>query len=1407
LQVTKVSSIAADSTSHVLNYVSTDLDEASSTAATDCPRFTETRSKVENFNLDGFNQPQETVVTNSLTTGASYSLPGSITGSATRIDVAMTGHPDGLYSRTYVGASGWREGLPIATEDCIGTNCSDRKRWTWTSWTQDDEESDYILNPRVEESRVGDSVGTKKSTIEYWLEGTSNVSTYGLVKSVYVYDGSTVLKQSYTTYNLDSAYTSRRIIGLPSTVEQYGLESSGLNLVSKLTYQYDADDDFNTTGLNQNISPVQHDSTNYGPSISLGRGNLTSTTRWNAQYPTSETFAVTSGTKYNTAGSVVSQTDPLGRMMKISYADSFNSTVGVSTYAYPTVITDPNATGFDDADHRSTIQYRYDIGANIEANSPAPAENGSGKRSRRTYDDQDGRLAREGIWRHNGSAWIENNYSRYIYPDSGTQSMIYSTLVDADGDGNIAEDEVLTETFTDGAGRVRRTRVPHTFSGGNTATWAATVTEYDILVRVKRQSIPTEVNSTWSATGDDSAFLWNSREYDWKGRTTRTIPSDSNGTDGKDTLYEFTGCGCAGNQVTVVKGPITTAIDASGAAQTTKRRVQKIHQDILGRSFKTELWDLDGAGTSPYSTMLLTFNGRDQVVLNQQYQGGTGGSTHQDTITTFDGHGRLLTRHNPIEDSSTSTSWTYYSDDKVATVTDPRGAVTTFTYGNPSISEKRSVLRGISYSVPSESGVPDPTDVSFQYDNVGNRTQMQDGSGVLNYEYDSLSRLTAEKKDFTEVLDNEPSGGYRLDYTYNIGGALRSIESPFDEVVSYPADITGRVTGVGASGFESNRTSFASGITYRAFGGVKAMTYSTTTATNIIMTYNAALRTASFSAQSSANSEDIHNKGYSYYNDGTPKQVDNNVDANYSQSFEYDFAGRLRKNAVKDPNASTGRYEQTLGYDVFSNISSRATTIDGATQRNFTAGYTNHRKTSGGYASGTDTFDAAGNVTFNIQGSTLDRRRWTYDAAGRMTEWLETSKYLGDTFHDQGAQLTFDGDGRMVKRLNQNRLWANPPNTFVEEPEYFIYSSVTGQQITVLKDEGERKLTNVYLGSTLVAEHSQAFGTVFKHKDPLTGSVMQTEASGEITPYEVGRIESAALGTNIPMIEPEIQEPERYDLGGSMLNPEYGCVDPTFHDPVPCNVAALLGAYVEGIDYVVRERIFREKGRHPHPPPSKVDNFPFSDDDVFADNHRYGRAGFLRIAKARSGQQEPNNLEYYWVFNLSRATFAGPNIKSAARTAFEEFLRSNKGCADLAKTLGLGEDLEEADFILADEQDLKTTLASLGFKQKDIGDTSRPLADAEREADALTNFRTNKVYVFQSALFVDRVFPNASKDKAHLGGVIFHETFHLKFDGGHEKIAQKLGLTYDQTSKDQTDRDKAADKAIEDFVANDCKKP
>ncbi|MBK7705198.1 MAG: hypothetical protein IPJ30_05315 [Acidobacteria bacterium] len=41
----------------------------------------------------------------------------------------------GAVSKTWVGSSGWTEGLTIATEDFTNGTNGQRQRWTWNQWT------------------------------------------------------------------------------------------------------------------------------------------------------------------------------------------------------------------------------------------------------------------------------------------------------------------------------------------------------------------------------------------------------------------------------------------------------------------------------------------------------------------------------------------------------------------------------------------------------------------------------------------------------------------------------------------------------------------------------------------------------------------------------------------------------------------------------------------------------------------------------------------------------------------------------------------------------------------------------------------------------------------------------------------------------------------------------------------------------------------------------------------------------------------------------------------------------------------------------------------------------------------------------------------------------------------------
>ncbi|MBX3292715.1 MAG: VCBS repeat-containing protein [Acidobacteria bacterium] len=1120
LQVKKIINIAADSPSHILNYVSTDL-AAPSADQTDCPRFSEIRSWTENFNQDSYGTAQEVVTNITRTTGSSYSLPDSISGTATRIDVAVAGHPDGHISRNYFIESGWAKGLPVASEDCLSSTCTgtDRTRWSWTSMEHDGGSS-IPVNPRVVETRVGDGASTKRTTIDYVLNYMMDppIVYYGLVSEVNVFDAdlNTVLKRTQFEYNLSSAYLTRRIIGLPTKVEQYGRETSGLNLMSKVTFGYD-EGDFSDSGLQQNISPVQHDGTNFGSGFILGRGNRTSVTRWDVNYPTNSSYAITSSTKYNTAGSPVAQIGPwdgtVTRTVKIGYLDNFNSSPGVSTWAYPTTVTDPN-------DQSSTVKYRYDIGANVEAVSPAPAGNSYGKTTKRIFDSI-GRVEKESVFVNTA----EQSYTRFEYPTSGIHSKVFATVIDTNSNGPDAADEVLSETWTDGAGRVRFSRVPHTFDGyGQTATWAATVTEYDMLGRVSRQSVPTEVNGSFEPTGDDltRGWLWSRQEYDWMGRVVKSIPTDSSGADGKETLISYEGCGCAGGLVTTVQGPLVPRDDDP---QTNARRKQKSYEDILGRAFKAETYEWDG--TTVYSTVVNTYNGRDQAVLSRQYAGTTSSETYQDTTASYDGHGRTVGQKLPQQDSP-GTVFTYNPDGSVLTRTDARGVVTNYEYNN------RGLVTGITWNVGS-TGVTGTAAVEMQYDNLGNRTEMTDGLGTQVYEYDELSRLTAESRDFSDTLPDEPSGGlFTLTYTYEIGGQLRSYTDPWGKQISYMHDKTGRlneVTGTPHGGVSS----YATNAQYRAWGGLKHLEYGNGVIADT--SYDSTLKPSTFDLKKPGD-DPIMEKSYQYYNDGRLKHVDDAIQGKFDRLQTYDFAGRVKEGlssteangvpVTTDQNLNLP-YRQSFSYDAFNNMTQRnnlhwGTETWQGESNNLNYTFTNNRIAGFQY-------DADGRI---LQSAEPERATdYTYDARGLMTRGLGNT-----TFGETDIERTYSGDGRELKRKKKVYEYNEDPEPELEwktRPDaYYIRSTVFGGEVISETHETGLKLrTFVYAAGIKIAtqighSHPNKW-VVFSHHDAAKmshrgtyqwGNAIQDDAGLEDGPAEKDPMGNNA-GLKTPYVEPE----------------------------------------------------------------------------------------------------------------------------------------------------------------------------------------------------------------------------------------------------------------------------------------------
>lgn len=1092
-QVNQIAAYAADN--RLLNYLSLDLPPDATTPQSDCPRPTQRRDWAAYWNgdADGAGASSEEAVT-------IYGQYDFASG------VAKAKAPDGTLHKETYETSGWKKGLTTRADEFSASDHVHPKKWTVLDWTQDNELLSYQQNARVRETNVYDS---KEDGTDDWRNRRRTevvYTSFGLVQDVKEYDSNatTVLRRTHTEYvpasiNPTGAYAQRRIIGLAQRQEVYGLEGSQEKLFSKMTFEYDLAANGYTQYLLDAGSVAQHDGA-YGASFAT-RGNVCLTRRWDAEYPDDASKSAPSEWVYNTNGSMLVTSDALGHKTTISYAGPN----GAGQLAYPTKVTDPD-------NFFSTVEYNYDTGQVTRSVDP------KGAASKIFYDSVGRRLKDKNE--------VNGAYTRWEYGATGLYLKAFTTV-----DTGYAETFVMS--VEDGAGRLRGSLREFPGSAGG---YSAQRFDYDIAGRQAKRYNPTEVTvnasnqsdiSGWQPAGDDAAagggngWFYSAAEYDWKGRVTREVNADGV----TDRLTEYGGCGCAGSAVMTMKGEVVPVPGTSS----TGRRTQRVYHDAFGRVVKSEVLDWNGNVDSATTTK---YDALDRPLRVRTYQGpapqdepSAEGSGYLTRTFSYDGHGRLKSRHSPTQADSNNqplaTSYEYNADDTVKKVTDARGATTTYGYNN------RRLLNSVSYGAPAGSNISVPPTATFSYDETGSRTSMTTANGAggsVAYTYDALSRLTSEARQFPGL-----SGTYTLSYQYTLSGALKSVTdqtSPASPVsFSYDFDGAGQTTAVNSAGMGAT-TPLASNLKYRAWGGIKHADYGpSSSGVQINIGYDKRGRITSYALDGVVSPFNgtmaTHSEGgnYQYYPDGGLKFASDLWSAQQSggiqdRAYAYDHAGRMQTalsgteaRAFLQGNSSNvidGPYSHSYTYDAWDNMLSRAGRY-----------WSRNDDSTDGYDSVTGrhaapwVYDADGRLITMAEpspnGLTYSPAVHSYDASGRRASTTQVTSYMmGDGVSEVITSMskaeTYDGDGAGIKQAVTKHVGVGAPTT---ETTYLLRSSVLGRRtISEYNSSGARRTSYAWAGGEVLAQRvgidTAAPELRWQHVNPVTGDGKETNAAGTL---------------------------------------------------------------------------------------------------------------------------------------------------------------------------------------------------------------------------------------------------------------------------------------------------------------------
>ncbi|MFZ0993849.1 MAG: RHS repeat-associated core domain-containing protein [Candidatus Sulfotelmatobacter sp.] len=801
-----------------------------------------------------------------------------------------------------------------------------------------------------------------------------------------------------------------------------------------------------------------HDETNYGPSSTNPRGNMTQKT----EYSSTGTSPTTTYT-YDETGQILSMTDPCGNgtcsdmptsathTTNYSYTDSYTGGTSTctssngpegNTNAFLTLITYPPTNGVA---HSECFSYIYSSG------ELSGSKDENEQLTTYLYNDPLARLTQAN------------------YPDGGQTSYSYNDSVY--NASTPSPSVTTTETITSTLNKVNATAFDgmnhkvKTILSSDPAGATYTATTYDGNGRAYQVYNPTHCSSI--TTNCDSETTWGvtTTTYDALGRVTSVSEPDHSVVT---TTYDQTNANSP--------GLCTTVTDEAGNSR-------QSCADGLGRV--TSIWEAPTATGYNFETVYAYDALNDLLSVTQE--GGSTSTNWRVRSFAYDSLSRLTSATNP---ESGTIAYSYDANGNVTLKTAPlenqtgTGTVqTTYAYDALNRLTKKSYNDGgltptvqFAYDASSLTGCTvAPPALTDSYP-IGRRTSMCDGSGGTSWSHDPLGRILVPKR---LVASASP---HALTYTYNLDGSVATQnDGSGGKTITY----TTGGAGLPLAAQDGSGNMFVKSALYAPFGGLASMINGYTSSFAGITTsnqYNSRLQPSVFSA--STPSATIFSQSYSYggtrqeHNNGNVSQIVNNLNNSRTQNFTYDPLNRILT-AASQATSGTYCWGQNFSIDPWGNLNQITSSQCTAPPLSQTSSTKNQFV---GFC-----YDAAGNLLDEFAcPPPTGSHTFVYDAEGRL-------------LYTAGNSYLYDGDGERVAKCTSTGQSSTCPTSSTGT----IYFRNLGGESAVEEDlSGNFQNEYIFFNGNRVVRSDSSFALHYYFHNHLMTTEVVTNPTGSLPPQQ-----------------------------------------------------------------------------------------------------------------------------------------------------------------------------------------------------------------------------------------------------------------------------------------------------------------